>query len=289
MKNIDNQNNLNIWLKSELAYTSNAIEGNTLTRKETVLAIEENITSKSKSINEYLEARNHGEAFEYILEILKNDNLIIDENVILKIHRNILNKIDDINAGFYRNVAVRVYGSDTIFPNPMKVPDLMNNFNQWLKENDDISILKAIKTHYKLVSIHPFVDGNGRTARLLMNLILLKNKYCPIIIRPIDRKRYITAIENYQTKDKSEEYFVFMLKRLINSFNTVINMLDVEKAICIEKPITISKFAKLHNLPISTIRYWVLIGKIKPASYTNSGYMLFDKNQKIDGSLARRM
>ena len=133
LKNKDNQKTLDKWLKTELAYTSNAIEGNTLTRQETELAIEENLTSGSKPINDYLEAINHAKAFEFILRASKQ-HVKIDENFVLQIHKIILSGIDDSNAGFYRSVRVRISGSQTVLPNPIKVPDLMKEFGNKYKD-----------------------------------------------------------------------------------------------------------------------------------------------------------
>lgn len=290
LKNKDNRSALNKWLKVELTYTSNAIEGNTLTRKETSLAIEENITSGSKPINDYLEALNHAKAYDFIVDFSRKD-LEINEEIVLLIHKLILSGIDDVNAGFYRSVRVRISGSNTILPNPLKVPELMEDFSMWLMSENDDSVIKAIEAHYRLVSIHPFVDGNGRTARLLMNLILMKSNYCPIIIRPIDRKRYLSSLEIRQTKEESETYTRFMLTALNRSLKTIINALDITKGDFNQnKLLTISKFAELVGLPISTIRYWVEIGKIEPVSYRDSGYMLFDPEQKdeIDTILLRK-
>lgn len=216
LKNKDNQKVLDKWLKTELAYTSNAIEGNTLTRKETEMAIEERITSGAKPINDYLEAINHAKAFEFI-QTSAAKAVKIDENYILQIHKIILSGIDDANAGFYRSVRVRISGSQTILPNPLKVPDLMKEFSAWLLQKEDDMLLKAIEAHYRLVTIHPFIDGNGRTARLLLNSMLLESGYAPIIIRPIDRKRYLSALETYQTRENSEPYYKFMLSALNRS------------------------------------------------------------------------
>ena len=278
LQNKDNQRVLDKWLKTELAYTSNAIEGNTLTRRETELAIEEQITTASKPINDYLEARNHAKAFDFICDAA-NNKARIDENYVLQIHKIILSGIDDVNAGFYRSVRVRISGSTTVLPNPVKVPDLMSEFGIWLLEKSDDILIKALEAHYRLVSIHPFTDGNGRTARLLLNSILLENGYAPIIIRKIDRKRYLTALETYQTKDNSEPYYKFMLSALNRSLKMMIDLLDVKKAEPQGKLLTIAKFAKLAGLPVSTIRYWMKEGKIKPISFTASGYAMFDETQ----------
>lgn len=275
-KLLNNKNNkieLEKWLKTELAYTSNAIEGNTLTRKETQLVIEENLTSSSKPLRNYIEAVNHAKAFNKILGLIEN-NEHINEKEVLDIHRIILTGLDDINAGFYRNCRVRISGSNTILPNPLKVPELMTDFYNWLEDSIEEEPLTAIMAHLKFVSIHPFTDGNGRTARLLMNAILLKYGYVPIIVRPTDRKKYLSAIEAYQTKGEETTYIKLMLRLLSRSLKVIINMFEVED-IQPSKLLTISKYAKLKGVPTSTIRYWVEIGKIKPTSYTDSGYMLF--------------
>ena len=256
LKNKDNQKTLDKWLKTELAYTSNAIEGNTLTRQETELAIEENLTSGSKPINDYLEAINHAKAFEFILRASKQ-HVKIDENFVLQIHKIILSGIDDSNAGFYRSVRVRISGSQTVLPNPIKVPDLMKEFGQWLIQKDNDILVKAIEAHYRLVTIHPFTDGNGRTGRLLLNAILLQNGYAPIIIRTIDRKRYLTALETYQVRENNEPYYNFMLSSLNRSLKMMIALLDINQKEPSKDMLTIAKFATLVGVPVSTIRYWM--------------------------------
>ncbi len=273
-----NKKELYRWLKTELTYTSNAIEGNTLTRKETQLVIEDNLTSSSKSLKDYIEAVNHARAFDTIFELISN-KCSIDEKTVLDIHKIILTGIDDMNAGFYRNCRVRIAGADVILPNPLKVPVLMEEFYHWLKENINKEPLTAILAHYKFVSIHPFTDGNGRTARLLMNALLIQAGYAPIIIRPTDRKKYLSVIEQYQIKNSEEPYIDFMLRLLNRTMKVVVSMLEVSTENCDSNLLTISKFASVKGVPASTIRYWVQTGKIKPVGYTNSGYMLFSKDQ----------
>ena len=264
------------WLKSELAYTSNNIEGNTLTRKETRLVIEEDITSSSKPFVHYQEAVNHAKAFDYIIDLLKSD-IELNENIVLAIHKRLLSGIDDYNAGFYRNCPVRISGSRVILPNPMKVPDLMKEFFEKFKQYNLLE--NIIKLHLDFVSIHPFSDGNGRCARLLMNCLLMFNDYCPIIIRPRDRKRYINSIENAQITGDVEVYMKFMLSRLSASFDTIFDIFDNKNEVPQEKLMTIAKFAKAAELPVSTIRYWVKVGKLKATLYTESGYMMFSHEQ----------
>ena len=180
-----------------------------------------------------------------------------------------------MNAGFYRNCRVRISGSRAILPNPLKVPELMNDFYNWLSKNAKDEPITAIMAHLKFVTIHPFTDGNGRTARLLMNAILLQNGYAPIIIRPTDRKKYLSTIENYQTNNDEQSYIKFMLRLLNRSLKVIITMLDIDNTPS-NKLLTISKYAKSKGVPVSTIRYWVETGKLKPTGYTDAGYMLFE-------------
>ena len=264
------------WLKSELAYTSNNIEGNTLTRKETRLVIEEDITSSSKPFVHYQEAVNHAKAFDYIIDMLKSGKKI-NENTVLDIHKRLLSGIDDYNAGFYRNCPVRILGSRVILPNPIKVPGLMKEF--WGKYKSSTKIENIIKLHLDFVNIHLFSDGNGRCARLLMNLLLIQNGFCPIIIRPRDRKRYINSIEKSQLTGNIDDYMKFMVTRLSQSFDTIFDIFDNKNEIPQEKLMTIAKFATEVGVPVSTIRYWVKVGKLKPTMYTEAGYMMFSKSQ----------
>ena len=277
LENPNNKKEMYKWLKTELAYTSNAIEGNTLTRKETELVIDDGITSTSKPLQHYIEAVNHAKAFEKIITFL-NKSKNVNENFMLNIHKIILTGLDDDNAGFYRNCRVRISGSAVIMPNPIKVPDLMTNFYNWLSDNMDSEPLTAILAHLKFVSIHPFADGNGRCARLLMNTILLKFGFTPIVIRPTDRKKYLSVVENYQLKGDDKPYIAFMLNLLNRTLKILITILDTDIDIEPNELLTISKYAKLKNIPVSTIRHWIKVGKIVPASYTDSGYMLFKKD-----------
>ncbi len=204
------QKNLQDWFRVELTYSSNAIEGNTLSRQETAMVIEKDLTVGGKTLREHLEAKNTAEGFDFIL---KNKDKEISENLILELHKIILQRIDERNAGKYRNIPVRIAGSRVVLPNPAKVPDLMREFIKWVKKNKNENPIKlALESHYRLVSIHPFVDGNGRTARLLMNKVLLSANFPPALIEKEQRSQYIKSIERYQLENKSEDYYNLMLK-----------------------------------------------------------------------------
>jgi Fic family protein len=204
--------NLQEWFAMEFTYTSNALEGNTLSLSETAMVVEKGITIGGKTVREHLEAINHARAIDFIEELAHKQRADLAMDDILAIHKIVLQKIDDLHAGVFRKVMVRIAGSSTIFPNYAKVPFLMVEFMAWLHSTTDHPIIIAALAHYKLVSIHPFVDGNGRTARLLMNLLLLQCGYPLAIIKNEQRGAYIDAIEHARNTDDFTPFYAVILQ-----------------------------------------------------------------------------
>ena len=199
--------NLEEWFQVELTYTSNALEGNTLTRKETAAVVEKGLTVGGKTLAEHLEATNHARALKRVLHLSQTPTTHLREVDVLDLHETVLRGIDDANAGHYRTIPVRISGASVIFPNPIKVSDLMRVFIDQVTSNDDLHPVElASEAHYQFVTIHPFADGNGRTARLLMNLILMQNSYPPAIIRTRDRLKYIGSLEKAQLGGPKDDY-----------------------------------------------------------------------------------
>lgn len=207
----------------ELTYHSNAIEGNTLTLAETALVINEQVNISWKKLREIYEARNHDRALSYVEQLAK-DGKEIDEKDILGIHEIVLRDIDDDYSWRYRDMPVRISGSTVVLPNHLKVPILMENFVKSLRiPNDDILIFSALKK-YEFLAIHPFLDGNGRTSRLIWNYFLLKNWYPLAYIDIAERSRYMNALMKMDTRD-TEEYIVLMLEAVERSLDTFIDAL----------------------------------------------------------------
>jgi len=261
--------NLEEWFRIELTYTSNAIEGNTLTRQETAMVVEEGLTVQGKSLTEHQEAINHAQAFDYIQTLVNKKRQQLTANDLLDIHSLTLNKIDDINKGSYRNVAVRLRGSTTVLPNALKVPELMEEFISWLQSSvSDNPIKIAAEAHYKLVSIHPFVDGNGRTARLLMNLLLMQLGFPPAIIRKEDRSAYINSLEKGQTKNDLVDYYSLMFEAIDRSLDIYLEAVEPERQ---SEPIltpeqrfyTTDEVAKLLQVDPETVRRYVRQGDLR--------------------------
>ena len=273
--------NLDDRLRVELTYTSNAIEGNTLTLRQTALVVEEGLTVAGKSFVEHLEATNHARAIDWVKEQVKGKPRKISEKDILSIHGIILRSIDDSNAGYYRGVAVRISGSAVVFPNPLKVPDLMGDFARWLRKSSDLHPVElASEAHYRLVTIHPFTDGNGRTARLLMNMILLMFGYPPAIIRPVDRLAYIASLEKVQCGGSRDDYLRIISKSVNRSLNVYLRAArgEVESSVSEVGVLKIGELAKLVGESNSTIRYWTQEGLLDVAESTESGYHLYSRD-----------
>ncbi len=186
----------------ELAYNSNAIEGNTLTLKETKLVIEEGITIKGKPMREHFEAINHQKAFVLLENIVKKKT-DITEHMIKDMHKIILTWIDDEYAGRYRNVNVSILGAIRSPPRFEKVSKRMEEFINEIKTNPEkLNVIElAGLIHYRLAEIHPFIDGNGRTARLTMNLFLMSHGYPITLILKVDRKKYYDRLKRSDQGD----------------------------------------------------------------------------------------
>jgi Fic family protein len=182
-------------LSLEWTYNSNSIEGNTLTLKETRAVLEEGITIKGKSLREHFEAVNHQEAIE-LVEVLAQPGFVLNESIVLDINGMVLDKIERDFAGRYRTMGVRITGAHFLPPNALKVPDLMMELVDWVNQNPLglHPIELATIFHHRFVWIHPFLDGNGRTVRLLFNLMLMKEGFPPAIILKNDRKKYYQAL-----------------------------------------------------------------------------------------------
>ena len=197
-------------LDIEYTYESNRIEGNTLTLQETALVVNEGVTISGKSMREHLEAINHTEAINYIKDIAKQD-IEISERTIKEIHALILHGIDRENAGRYRTVPVMISGSTHMPPQPYLIEKQMEDFMIRFKQMEEEKIhpvLIAAYLHDELVRIHPFIDGNGRTSRLLMNLYLLRNGYVIITLKGSNDAKvsYYMALEKSHTEHLPEDF-----------------------------------------------------------------------------------
>lgn len=212
---IDNQRHLSkgevLRLKEEFliefTYNSNAIEGNTLTLKETALVLQ-GLTIDQKPLKDHLEAAGHRDAFLFV-QGLVTDCEPLTERLIRDIHSLVLiDRPDD--KGDYRRIPVRIAGAHQTPPEPYMIPRLMEQLIGWYGKARLHPIELAAEFHLRFEGIHPFIDGNGRTGRLLMNLMLMQSGYPPIDVKFQDRKRYYEAFDSY-FRDGSSEPMVEMV------------------------------------------------------------------------------
>jgi Fic family protein len=207
----------------EWTYNSNSIEGNTLPLNETKIILQEGMTVKGKSLREHFETTNHYEAIEY-LESLVKPGYLLKERDILDVHAIVLSKIEKEFAGRYRNGGVRIVGANFLPPNALKVNNLMAELIAWANDNPIQlnAVALASVFHHRFVHIHPFFDGNGRTVRLIMNLLLMKEGYPPAIILKNDRKKYYEAL-NQANKGSYGKLLLLVAQALERSLNIYLN------------------------------------------------------------------
>lgn len=208
----------------EWTYNSNGIEGNTLTLRETQVVLE-GITVGGKSIKEHLEVINHEKAILFLDDLVK-DKEIINEWNIKNIHRLVLKDIDDENAGRYRTENVTIKGAVHVPPDYLMVPELMEmlvlKYKDWDKYHP---IIKAALLHGELVKIHPFIDGNGRTSRLVMNLSLMNSGYLPVIIKKEKRLDYYNALDKAHTTGDYTDFVKLVNELEIEMINKYLELL----------------------------------------------------------------
>lgn len=213
---------LNEEFMIEYTYDSNAIEGSTLTLEETALVLKENITIAEKPLNYHLSAIGHKDAYYYIENLIK-EKKELDEAEILNIHSLVL--IDRPEAkGKYRNVPVRILGTNAKPSEPYLIKPQIENLLNWYNQIKIDIIEKIALFHLKFENIHPFLDGNGRTGRLILNFELMKQGFPPINIKYKDRRRYYDAFKAYNETEDSSLMTDLICDYLIEEINKYIKI-----------------------------------------------------------------
>ena len=223
-------------LSIEWTYNSNSIEGNTLTLQETKMVIEDGFTIKGKSLREHFEVINHQEAIEFV-ESLASDDYLLNKLDILSVHHLILQKIEKEFSGKLRTSGVRISGANFVPPNALKVDEFVSELIHFANNSEMDILIKSAIFHHRFVWIHPFFDGNGRTARLLLNLILMKSGFPPAIILKNDRKKYYDALNQANNQDYSKLLLLILqavertldiyLGNLNNTYDRYQNIADI--------------------------------------------------------------
>lgn len=232
-------------LSIEWTYNSNSIEGNTMSLRETQMVLQEGITVKGKSLREHFETHNHDKAIDYLYSII-NETYILRSIDILSLHGLVLRSIEEDFAGRIRNGGVRITGANFTPPNANKVPDLLDELIDFINTNPlNLNAIElATIFHHKLVWIHPFFDGNGRTVRLSMNLLLMRCGFPPAIILKNDRKKYYEAL-NQANNGNYQKLTLLMCQSLERTLNIYINVLPDTETEYVE----ISNLVQEPNMP----------------------------------------
>ena len=232
-------------LTVEWTYNSNSIEGNTLSLRETQMVLQDGITIKGKSLREHFEAKNHERAINLLYKLV-DDQKIISIHEVLSLHGLVLNSIEEEFAGRLRNGGVRISGANFVPPNALKVSGLLDDLFTFVETNPlNLNIIElATIFHHRFVWIHPFFDGNGRTVRLAMNLLLMKQGFPPAIILTNDRIKYYTAL-NDANKGRYGKLMLLMAQALERSLNIYLNALPGNTLEYTE----ISNLVEEENLP----------------------------------------
>lgn len=220
--------------KIEMTYNSNGIEGNSLTLKETFLVINEGITVKGKPLKDHLEAKDHFEALTYLSDLVEHDKKnTFSEVLVRQLHELIMQETDREWAGKYRSSNVIISGSDHTPPDAIEVPVKMRNLMRWIKDNKEKlnPIELAAIVQHKIVYIHPFFDGNGRTARLAMNLFLMQEGYPLVTILKNDRKKYYSVLDKADKGNYASlvQFIAQNVERSLNIYLTVVTPKSKQK------------------------------------------------------------
>lgn len=231
----------------EWTYNSNSIEGNTLTLRETQMVLQEGITIKGKSLREHFEAKNHETAIHKLYTLVK-ENYVLNAKDVLDLHGLVLRSIEDEYAGRLRNAGVRISGANFVPPNARKVSDYLDSLIEYINTNPQglNPIELATVFHHKFVWIHPFFDGNGRTIRLAMNLLLMRHGFPPAIILTNDRAKYYSALNQANNGNYSKLMLLMSqaAERTLNIYLSAIPGSDKEYQ-------TISNIVEEPDIPYS--------------------------------------
>ena len=268
------------WVKIEQTYNSNAIEGNTLSRKETAEVGLKGLTIAGKSIVEHLEVINHIEAFEYMFELSGDKKSKIIKRDVLLLHQIILWNIDQSNAGIYRTVDVRISGSDVVLSSHLKIEEEMVKLIKYMNSSHKLHpVLFAAQVHLRFVTIHPFIDGNGRTARLLMNLLLIKEGYPITTIYNKNRTEYIECLEYAQLSNDESPFNNFIARKVLEAYrqypSQTSKKINSSRADGLMK---IGELSKITSTPVSTLRFWTDKGLLEVSEISKSRYRYYDSS-----------
>ncbi|MBU0618822.1 Fic family protein [Patescibacteria group bacterium] len=255
----------------EMTYNSNGIEGNSLTLKETFWVINEGITVKGKPLKDHLEAKDHYEALDFVYELIKpTQKPTLSENLIRTLHGLVMKKTDEQWAGKYRTSNVVIGGADHTPPDVSLVPSQINDLITWFKEKRRKlhPVELAAILHHKIVYIHPFFDGNGRTARLAMNIFLMRKGYPLTIVLKNDRKKYYQVLGQADKQSYSPlvKFIARSVERSLDIYLKTLTPIDKKR----EKFLPLSEISKKTPYSAEYLNLLARIGKLEAHKETRN-------------------
>lgn len=281
-------NKLREQFSIEMNYNSNAIEGNTLTLRETMLVLQQGITIKGKSLKDHLEVKNQARAIEYLYDVTNSKkNIPLSEMLIRNLHSLVVQNIDGVEAGSYRTYDVRITGSRHTPPPAFDAPHQMRDLLKWYTENKNKLDIITLATEFKhrFVAIHPFGDGNGRVSRLILNIILMKAGYPIVVILKNDRVKYYKALQKAD-KGKIEDLVFFIsqaVERSLDLYTRAIKNSTKENTL-----LSLAKIAPQTKYDAEYLGFLVRAGKVAGVKEGRNWKTSLDAVQRYEMNLVRK-
>ncbi len=272
----------------EMNYNSNAIEGNTLTLRETMLVLQQGITIKGKPLKDHLEVKNHAKAIEYLYDIVDiKKNVPLSEMLIRNLHSLVVLGIDGVEAGSYRTYDVRIAGSKHVPPPAFEVPHKMKDLLSWYKKSKDNLDTITIATEFKhrFVNIHSFGDGNGRVSRLILNIILMKYGYPIVVILKNDRLKYYKALQKAD-KGNIEDLVFFISQAVERSLDLYLRA--IKNSSKENRLVSLSKIAPQTKYSAEYLGLLIRTGKVAGVKDGRNWKTSLDAIQRYEMNLIRK-
>ena len=267
----------------ELTSVGDCFDGGALTRHETEQVLFKDKVVPQRSLTEHIQALNISKAFEMIQELAARTGRPVDDSDVKNIHRVIVRELDDKNGGMFRGFAMTFPTGDQPLPEPVRVQRMMDDFGMWLYTVRTLHpVAMAAEAHLRLMSIHPFGKGNGKTARMLMNLILMKNGYPPALFSRREKKEYWQSLESAIYNNDRTDYDKLICRAVNRALELYLKTakkqtVDVEDE-SVPYFLRIGQLAKETGERVSTIRYWTTMGIIEPVGKTSADYMIYSSD-----------
>lgn len=273
------QKNLRKEVQLSLSCVEGSFDGSTLSRKDTAMILYQDKTVDGHPLTEHIRSLNLAKAFELVEELAEQTSQPVDDADVKNIHRVVVRELDDKNGGVYRGTSLRFEEGAEELPEPAKVGRMMNDFGMWLFTARTLHpVVLAAEAHFRLMSIQPFTSGNAATARMLMNLILLRHGYPPAMYTRREKKEYWSSLERAIFQNDRSEYDRLIhrvVNRALDAYIKFGKQIQVENDESEPYFLRIGQLAKETGERVSTIRYWTSLGLLETAGKTSADYTLY--------------